>query len=147
MPNNTIEKVCSTCKETKPTTEFYKCETSRDGLRNGCKACVQKWNKPSQLRARERGVCRTTFDQRRKHKLKTKYGITVETYDHLARQQGGLCGICRRPPTRGPLSVDHCHVTKKVRGLLCSKCNVGLGTFCDSIDGLQRAIDYLRQSQ
>src|SRR6187402_1147273 len=73
------------------------------------------------------------------------YGISAVDYDKLFSQQNGLCKICKNPeadvyPSTGKiksLSVDHCHTTGQVRGLLCSKCNKGLGIFKDSIEFLQ----------
>jgi len=63
--------------------------------------------------------------------LKNNYGITVEYYKELFIQQGGECAICRKPQSEFnyPLHVDHDHQTGKVRGLLCSGCNTGLGHF------------------
>jgi Recombination endonuclease VII len=55
-----------------------------------------------------------------------RYGISVAEYDALLAKQGGVCAICRKRSKRR-LCVDHCHLTGTVRGLLCDRCNLGLG--------------------
>lgn len=76
--------------------------------------------------------------------LKKSYGITLEEYDKLLESQGGGCAICGGKDERFKfLPVDHCHKTKKVRGLLCQHCNRGLGYFRDSPELLRAAIAYL----
>lgn len=60
--------------------------------------------------------------------------------------QGGLCAICKQPPSSGrykKLCVDHDHKTAKVRGLLCYNCNMGLGYFHDNSIALEAAVAYL----
>jgi hypothetical protein len=74
---------------------------------------------------------------------KRRYGITEEQYQQMLADQGNACAICRTPFEGIKVCVDHCHDTKKVRGLLCDGCNVGLGRFKDSPNLLQRAVDYL----
>lgn len=83
----------------------------------------------------------------RGHYMKRTYGISLEKYDDLLKSQLGLCAICRtdNPGGKGDFHVDHCHDTKKVRGLLCQSCNIGLGHFKDSIKFLESAIEYLRE--
>lgn len=78
-------------------------------------------------------------------RLQRVYGITLEIYDEMLAAQGGVCLICHRAPRNKKLAVDHDHKTKKVRGLLCSRCNWGLGKFNENSAFLQRAADYLRQ--
>ena len=74
------------------------------------------------------------------------YGLTLETYDLLLKAQGSVCAICKQPSLAKPhLSVDHNHLTGKVRGLLCVKCNAGLGSFGDNIEMLAKAIAYLKE--
>jgi hypothetical protein len=86
----------------------------------------------------------------RGHHLKYRFGITLADYDKLLSKQNGVCAICRQPqrtPAHGvrtSLGVDHCHKTGKIRGLLCRRCNQGLGMLSDSIDLLQKALNYLR---
>lgn len=72
--------------------------------------------------------------------------VGVQVYDQLFREQGGVCAICQLPE-RGRnkgLSVDHCHKTMRVRGLLCSRCNTALGLFMESPDFLHAVSNYLR---
>lgn len=80
----------------------------------------------------------------RKSDLK-KYGITIEQYEKMEKSQKGVCAICKKsePNKYKKLAVDHCHKTGKVRGLLCSKCNNGLGKFDDNVALLTKAIKYL----
>lgn len=84
---------------------------------------------------------------RRAHRKRT-YGLTDAGYQTLLDNQNGLCAICKHPPNSGSLplrvlSIDHCHETGQVRGLLCSDCNLGLGRFKDSPERLKAAIEYL----
>ena len=78
-------------------------------------------------------------------KLKTAFGITVDQYEAIAKQQNDCCAICGTPQLelRRKMAVDHDHVTGKVRALLCHNCNVGLGNFKDSEQILTKAIKYL----
>lgn len=84
----------------------------------------------------------------RRQSLKKNYGITLEYYNELLESQGGVCKICGSSESRAntQLSLDHCHDSKAIRGLLCSNCNTGLGLFKDSPELLQKAINYLRVS-
>jgi hypothetical protein len=84
----------------------------------------------------------------RNYRLKKEYGITESDYGLLLESQGGRCGICRRhqDELKYRLNVDHDHDTGEVRGLLCSRCNVSLGVFGDSVDGLMVAIAYLQKA-
>ena len=81
-----------------------------------------------------------------KHVWET-YGITYDEYWAIYRAQNGVCAICER--ARGlkkKLSVDHCHATGMVRGLLCQKCNRDiLGHLRDDVAAFYRAINYLEQ--
>ena len=77
--------------------------------------------------------------------IRRQYGITLSEYHNLIKEQGGGCYICgRKKESDGRrLSVDHNHITNKVRGVLCYSCNKGLGLFYDNIHRLERAIMYL----
>jgi DNA-directed RNA polymerase subunit RPC12/RpoP len=79
---------------------------------------------------------------RRKHNLRFRYNYSEEQIDAIIKSQNYKCAICG--DTR-KLFVDHDHTTKKVRGLLCSKCNSGLGLLQDDSRILQNAIRYLEK--
>jgi hypothetical protein len=72
-----------------------------------------------------------------------KYGITEDQYQQIRELQRGVCAICERHQRYRRLSVDHCHKTKKVRGLLCNWCNRSLGRYGDSPIRLRKAAEYL----
>lgn len=75
-------------------------------------------------------------------------GITIDDYNNMFDEQEGKCAICKihQKYLKNTLNVDHCHTTGKVRGLLCSKCNHGLGHFKDSVFILENAILYIKNN-
>lgn len=81
----------------------------------------------------------------RSNRLKYKYGITLDQYNLILEQQGGVCAICARLNFRN-LAVDHCHKTGKVRGLLCDPCNVSLGLMGESIASIEKILVYLKNN-
>ena len=81
-------------------------------------------------------------------KLKYNFGINLAEYENILNRQGGVCAICGKSPNKEKsLVVDHDHVTEKVRGLLCQKCNLALGQFQDSPINLLSAINYLENNR
>ncbi|MBX3327524.1 MAG: endonuclease VII domain-containing protein [Nitrospira sp.] len=93
---------------------------------------------------------RETYETEKDRYLKRQYGITLRQYRTLLDHQGCACRICGKPEddTYGKwLAVDHDHQHGHVRGLLCNGCNSVLGHAGDSIETLQRAIDYLKASE
>jgi hypothetical protein len=79
--------------------------------------------------------------------IKRKYGLDMETYNQMLKDQDNKCAICSYEfgQKQGDTYVDHCHTTKEVRGLLCQHCNSGLGYFRDNQDNLAKAIKYLQE--
>lgn len=76
--------------------------------------------------------------------LRRSYGVTIEEYERLFAKQHGICGICKQPPGKKSLAIDHCHRTGKIRGLLCVRCNLGLGNLRDDPQLLRAALRWLR---
>ena len=84
--------------------------------------------------------------KRREYGLSKSYGITEEDYSNILESQNGCCAICNTDKPTGKWNVfvvDHNHDTGEVRGLLCNKCNRGIGYLKDSPDILRNALDYI----
>jgi hypothetical protein len=79
--------------------------------------------------------------------LANRYRLTTAQFDALIEAQGNACAICGAHPPKGRrLHIDHDHETGAVRGLLCSRCNQGVGFFRDIPELLVRAAGYLRKA-
>jgi hypothetical protein len=132
MPNT---KQCTKCKRIKPISCFSLQSDKASGLKSQCKECIKKY---LDIKARS---------------LMTKYGLLKARYEVILSEQNGVCAICGKSEITTnqygvtPLCVDHCGETHKIRGLLCRKCNLGLGHFNDDIKILESAISYLRKNQ
>ncbi len=84
---------------------------------------------------------------RREAMVLYKFGITQADLDAMIARQGGKCAICAGPPN-GPgkrLHIDHCHNSKAIRGLLCSKCNTAVGLLDDNPERAELLAAYLRR--
>lgn len=136
---------CTRCKIAKLPNQFYKRATSSNGIDSQCKDCERAVFSNWQKQNPERLIRK---DQR--HRLRLKYGLSLVEYDRLLAQQNHLCAICLRPERRlnrtgkpMSLSVDHDHVTGRIRGLLCKACNSAIGLFEDDGAIAERAALYL----
>jgi hypothetical protein len=142
---------CYSCREYKPLAEFGPNKAAAHGIRTRCRKCecdnASRWVDENPDRAFG------TY-------LRRAYGITLEQYRQMLAEQGGACAICGEPPTvensgrwtkrrRRPadpkLIVDHDHVTGKVRGLLCGRCNTGIGALKDDAAIVRFALKYLEE--
>lgn len=74
-----------------------------------------------------------------------KYGLSIDQYHDLVESQDNKCACCKRPFTT-KTHIDHCHVTLRVRGIICHSCNTGLGLLGDNIEGLEKALSYLKKT-
>ena len=88
-------------------------------------------------------IAKSKAAAREKH-LRSSYGLTSAKVSAMLAEQRGNCAICKLRLIKP--SVDHCHSSGKVRGLLCRKCNFGLGLFSDSVKILSSAIRYLKRT-
>ncbi len=88
---------------------------------------------------------RTKNPEYNRIKVLKKYGLTVDDYNKMFANQDGCCAICKihQSEIKTTFSVDHCHQTNKVRGLLCIKCNTAIGSLQDNIELLDKAKQYL----
>lgn len=148
-------KVCNgPCKQEKEDSEFHikKYKSGHVGLRAYCKTCSKAFRDQYRKdfpKDNERNKAYNKLNaQKIRGKKLVKYwpGITwvkaLELWQDLHNQQSGKCAIC---PRKTLLHVDHCHKSLEVRGLLCNKCNRGLGMMNDDINLLNGAIKYLQK--
>jgi len=116
---------------------FHKDKRTKDGHHTYCATCKNKLHRA--LHKTEQWK-----HWRRSKHLRESYGITEEDLQKILKLQGGICKICGTDTPEGKgWVVDHNHKTGEVRGILCAKCNTGLGMFGDSKERLQKAINYL----
>jgi hypothetical protein len=116
-------KRCAECREVKPLTEFHKAPQQSGGYNCYCKICRRRQNREAHL--------------------KHTYGISVADFDRMVAEQGGLCACCRE---REPQHVDHDHLSGDIRGVVCFRCNSGIGQFSDRADLMRNAIVYLERT-
>lgn len=150
----TTMKTCSTCKEIKELDQFYKYKNRQQ---HHCKKCHIEYSKKyieknrDKVKERLKNYYKTNYSKikiKQKHtELKRIYGITLNEYNQLLKEQNDSCFICQKHQSnfKRKLAVDHDHKTGKVRGLLCHNCNTSLGKFNDDTIVLKRAIEYLEK--
>ncbi|MBQ1076812.1 endonuclease VII domain-containing protein [Micromonospora sp. C31] len=82
---------------------------------------------------------------RKRAEALAKFGLTLEDFDRMTRQLGGLCPVCGQDPSslEKGWAIDHCHETGRFRGLICARCNAGIGALGDSVPAIGSAINYL----
>lgn len=91
-----------------------------------------------------------TYPGRQRKYILAKYGINQDQYSQMVVDQDNRCAVCGTsdPASKsGVWHVDHCHNSSKVRGLLCARCNIGLGQFQDDSDRLRAAAAYIDKHQ
>lgn len=144
-------KTCKKCGETKAIFDFPKARIRNDGsfnYRPSCKVCTVKEN----LDKYHNGGGKEKQKERSfKNNLK-KYGMSVDDYWKMHKEQEGKCKICKTnkvsvKKANYNLFVDHDHKSGKVRGLLCHHCNCGLGHFKDDVELLKNSIEYLNDNR
>lgn len=150
-------RTCTKCNENKPLEKFNKFfRKGKEYREHTCMACRQKiWrSNPDNL---AKGTKRTrdwveknkdyVKRSKRERDLKRLYGITLIEYNSMLLKQNHSCKICSAEHNEEKyLHVDHCHTTGKVRGLLCTKCNTGLGLFNENALLLHKAVSYLEEN-
>ncbi|QZE11266.1 HNH endonuclease [Streptomyces phage Forrest] len=143
-------KRCRKCNRTPEETPFPKHPKFKDGLDSICKGCKAERQRNNYNQNRERILSgqKSRYHESggRKYDLKRKFNMTLDEYNLMESKQNGVCAICGGRDEDVSLAVDHCHSTGIVRGLLCRKCNMGLGYFDDDIEKMTKAIAYLGEA-
>lgn len=143
IPDYTPKKQCSKCHLWLSFSNFSTANSASDKLHWQCKACIN--------RSREKNPTRERAKQ-----LRLGYNMTLQQYDQMFAQQGGVCAICKRPETHRhrwsdtgykALSVDHDHKTGDVRALLCASCNMSFGMMNEDPERIQALLAYAEWCQ
>lgn len=169
-------KWCSKCKTMLTVGDFGPSKGQRDGLQNWCRPCKRAsmrlpydhpqkvkqraiWQSlphdhPRKVKSRADSLKKYYADTKthrtraRRAKLKREFGITPDRWDALFAEQGERCAVCKTDDFGGKRPhTDHCHKTGEVRGLLCKRCNQGVGFFVDDPNLMRAAADYIERSR
>lgn len=134
-------KVCRKCGLDKPFGAFTKHKTGRHGYRSQCRACDAAYHQTRDkahiakraLAARAHALALDP-EARRWESIKRKYKVTKDQWLTLWDSQNHKCACCGRDPLEGEIfDTEHCHATKKVRGICCHRCNIVLGNLGDTL--------------
>jgi hypothetical protein len=143
-------RFCNKCKESKPINDFYQGKNNK----YRCIPCINQDSRnhykanAARYIAKARAWTLANKVRIRDLRLKRSYGLSRVDFDNLFKMNNGCCWICDKHNNdcaRFGLHVDHCHVTGKVRGLLCSSCNTALGKF-GTKELLLSAFEYLKKA-
>jgi len=140
-PVGSKNKVIKPCK---------KCGEFNRGKRSNCRSCKRDYDKKyrtsnslvlKQGKQLDYKNNKDVYKSRAMNRhFESAYGLTSQQVQDLKDKQKGLCALCE---TRQAISVDHCHRTGKVRGILCRQCNTGIGQLDDDPKLLEKAVEYL----
>lgn len=130
-------RTCNSCGVEKPLSEYHTRNNRQHNIVSRCKDCLSKERKQYRIDNKE---------QIRAENKRRNPGWDIDRYNEYLKLQNGLCAICGTDkPGLSDWSCDHCHTENKARGLLCVRCNAGLGQFFDNIDYLNSAVAYLNK--
>lgn len=119
-------------------------------FKHEAKAYLKRWYKKNKTKIANNQRARIKLHpiRRRNAVLKSKYGITIDQYYAMFKKQNNSCKICKvkKHQRKSDFVVDHCHKTKRVRGILCFRCNVILGQLKDNPKLFRRAALYLESN-
>lgn len=131
-----MSKKCKTCGVEKDVSDFY---TGRKDCKDCKNAAARQWRKDNPANVQRHLI------RMRERAKERRYGITQSDFDKILKTQNNKCAICESEfKSSKDTHIDHCHDSFKVRGLLCSNCNVALGQFNDNLELMKNAIEYLK---
>jgi hypothetical protein len=139
-------KICRKCESEKDLDkDFFRDSSSADGRTLRCKACRKEY---ADNRYKDPMVRASLIQEALRRNCKRLYGITLDDKQAMLVSQGTRCACCETDdPGKKGWVIDHDHVTKGVRGVVCNACNTILGMAKDSAENLEKAIQYLKRFQ
>ena len=136
------QKKCTKCQNVKSLENFAVRKRRKSGFASWCSECLNEWRRKDKIKTKNKYQ-----DYEFARGLKRFYGLTVHQYESMLLKQNGCCDCCgiHESKFKRRLHVDHDHETGKIRALLCTECNPGLGYFKHSIERLELAVQYLKK--
>lgn len=137
------DKTCLKCGLTKDITEFNRNKNLKDGRMTQCRACRKEYKKAYYKRTnkhqkeRSRNYYHSNPERAKEYQLKSKYGITCDFLKEMLSSQDHKCPLCGKAIEFNTCHVDHSHTTGRIRGAICSQCNLALGLIYDDIQTLK----------
>jgi hypothetical protein len=141
-----MNKTCAKCKIEYPLENFHKDSRKNSSVRSYCTSCTTAYHREYMRKFRKEKPEKAKQSER-KRCLKYRYGISIEGYEKLLKEQKGGCAICNKFPNGRRLSIDHNHETGVIRGLLCDRCNTALGLLREDINIVKNLEGYLLASK
>lgn len=128
---------CPTCKQIKVLEEFYTDKQAPRGKCIYCRECMRLKNNSR--------YTKLSKQEKYKRHLIAKFHISPELYESILVEQNERCAICNTKfDDQITPCIDHNHSTGNIRGILCTRCNLGLGNFRDNIEYLESAKQYIQ---
>src|ERR1017187_539241 len=116
-------------------------------LQRGCQRECLVCSSAHRGLARRKYAGTTKFERRREARLLRQYGLTSENFEIWLAAQGSRCRICKTDKPGGQnWHLDHCHRPKRLRGILCHRCNRVIGIMRENPETLRAAADYLERT-
>lgn len=141
------EKECCICNTRKPFSDFFNYKNKNDGKSYRCKSCDDLARKKWAIDNPERAHL-----SQRERNLKHRFSVDLKWYEKQFEKQNYSCAICKSKTNKTAgdrefwnFSVDHCHNSGKVRGILCNNCNRALGLFQDNPKLIRKAAEYVEE--
>jgi len=147
-----INQICISCNIELPINRFEH-QNNRPNPRRKCKSCrisQRVYSEESLIRMKEYKKKYNIGNRNylKNYALVKKYGIDLSKFNLMILQQNNKCGICSKEMvSKKKKHVDHDHNTGRVRDILCSTCNSGIGMLGDSIEHLNNAVKYLKRHE
>ena len=128
-------KLCTKCNEVKELSAFSESKSEKGYKQYRCRDCNKRYREGRKEIIRD-------------YQLKHRFGISLDEYKEMLKNQNNSCKICNSVCKTGrSLAVDHNHKTGNIRGLLCAYCNRGIGLLHDDINLLEEAVKYLKNER
>lgn len=151
---NTVEhtrsKRCTHCDRWKAKNDFYRLRNG-GSLQSWCKSCVKRAVRArytkDEIKKKNKAFRKRHPHDKKDRALKSSFGISLIQYNLMLTEQGNACKICGIDQAfcNRKLAVDHNHQTGEIRGLLCGKCNLGIGNLNDDPNLILKAANYLME--